>query len=170
VNAVIDDLKRLEHEGYHFEAADASLELLMRRAAGWEQHFFRVESMRVITDELPNGDFTTEATVKAWVPVGDDAQRYVFTAEGNGPVNAIDLALRSALGSAYPQVARVHLTDYKVRILDGATATGAVTRVLIDFSNGERSWTTIGVSGNIIEASWRALEEGLVYGLLHAPN
>jgi 2-isopropylmalate synthase len=165
LNNVTLDLKRLEHEGYHFEAADASLELLMRRATGWEQHYFRVESMRVITDELPNGSFTTEATVKVWV--GD--QRHVHTSEGNGPVNAIDLALRTALASAYPQLDRVHLTDYKVRILDGATATGAVTRVLIDFSNGDRSWTTIGVSGNIIEASWRALEDGLVYGMLHAP-
>jgi 2-isopropylmalate synthase len=168
VNQVIDDLKRLEHEGYHFEAADASLELLMRSASGWHQTFFRVESMRVITDELPNGDFTTEATVKAWVPGADGVeQRHVHTAEGNGPVNAIDTALRAALGQAYPQLGRVHLTDYKVRILDGATATGAVTRVLIDFSNGERNWTAIGVSANIIEASWRALEEGLVYGLLH---
>jgi 2-isopropylmalate synthase len=163
VNQVIDDLKRLEHEGFHFEAADASLELLMRRASGWEQTFFRVESMRVITDELPSGQFTTEATVKAWV--GD--VRHVHTAEGNGPVNAIDTALRAALGTAFPALDRVHLVDYKVRILDGATATGAVTRVLIDFTNGERSWTTIGVSTNIIEASWRALEEGLVYGLLH---
>ncbi|MGI9052187.1 MAG: citramalate synthase [Ilumatobacteraceae bacterium] len=163
VNTVIDDLKRLEHEGYHFEAADASLELLMRRAAGWEHDFFRVESMRVITDELPSGDFTTEATVKVWV--GDD--RRVSTAEGNGPVNAIDVALRTALGSAYPQLDRVHLTDYKVRILDGAGATGAVTRVLLDATDGRRDWTTIGVSTNIIEASWRALEESIVYGLLH---
>ncbi|MGD9999654.1 MAG: alpha-isopropylmalate synthase regulatory domain-containing protein, partial [Ilumatobacteraceae bacterium] len=171
VNQVIDDLKRLEHEGYHFEAADASLELLMRRAAGWEQGYFRVESMRVITDELPSGDFTTEATVKVWVPATgtDGAERRVHTAEGNGPVNAIDTALRAALVQAYPDLDRVHLTDYKVRILDGATATGAVTRVLIDFSNGERSWTTIGVSTNIIESSWRALEEGLVFGLLHPP-
>ena len=128
VNAVIDDLKRLEHEGYHFEAADASLELLMRRAAGWEQDFFKVESMRVITDELPASDFSTEATVKVWV--GDD--RRVSTAEGNGPVNAIDTALRTALADAYPQLDRVHLTDFKVRILDGAGATGAVTRVLLD--------------------------------------
>ncbi|MEY2754789.1 MAG: putative 2-isopropylmalate synthase [Actinomycetota bacterium] len=165
VNQVIDDLKRLEHEGYHFEAADASLELLMRRASGWVQEFFKVESMRVITDELPSGDFTTEATVKVWV--GDT--RHVHTAEGNGPVNAIDTALRASLMAAYPGLDRVHLTDYKVRILDGATATGAVTRVLIDFTDGERSWTTIGVSGNIIEASWRALEDGLVFGLLHAP-
>ena len=170
VNQVVDDLKRLEHEGFHFEAADASLELLMRRAAGWEQSFFRVESMRVITDELPNGEFTTEATVKVWIGAGDTATRHVHTAEGNGPVNAIDKALRTALGAAFPSLDKVHLTDYKVRILDGATATGAVTRVLIDFTNGKRSWTTIGVSGNIIEASWHALEEGLVYGLLHAPT
>jgi 2-isopropylmalate synthase len=164
VNTVIDDLKRLEHEGYHFEAADASLELLMRRATGWEQDWFKVESMRVITDELPGTDFTTEATVKVWV--GDE--RRVATAEGNGPVNAIDNAFRSALAGAYPQLDRVHLTDFKVRILDGAGATGAVTRVLLDASDGERDWTTIGVSGNIIEASWRALEESLVFGLLHA--
>jgi 2-isopropylmalate synthase len=164
VNQVIDDLKRLEHEGYHFEAADASLELLMRRASGWQQDAFRVESMRVITDEAADGRFTTEATVKVWV--GDD--RYVHTAEGNGPVNAIDTAFRAALVSRYPQLNKVHLTDYKVRILDGATATGAVTRVLIDATNGDRSWTTIGVSANIIEASWQALEESLIYGLLHA--
>jgi 2-isopropylmalate synthase len=164
VNQVIDDLKRLEHEGYHFEAADASLELLMRRAAGWHQEFFRVESMRVITDELSSGDFTTEATVKVWV--GD--QRHVHTSEGNGPVNAIDSALRAAVGVAYPHLSKVHLIDYKVRILDGATATGAVTRVLIDATDGDRVWTTIGVSANIIEASWRALEESLVFGLLHA--
>lgn len=164
VNQVIDDLKRLEHEGYHFEAADASLELLMRRASGWRQDAFRVESMRVITDETADGRFTTEATVKVWV--GDE--RYVHTAEGNGPVNAIDTAFRAALVSRYPQLDKVHLTDYKVRILDGATATGAVTRVLIDATNGDRSWTTIGVSANIIEASWQALEESLIYGLLHA--
>jgi len=164
INEVIDDLKRLEHEGFHFEAADASLELLMRKAAGWQHDFFKVESMRVITDELPNGEFTTEATVKMWI----GEQRYVNTTEGNGPVNAIDKAMRAALTEHYPALAKVHLTDYKVRILDGSTATGAVTRVLIDATNGDRSWTTIGVSPNIIEASWRALEELLVFGLLHA--
>jgi 2-isopropylmalate synthase len=164
INQVIDDLKRLEHEGYHFEAADASLELLMRRAAGWTHEAFNVESMRVITDESADGRFTTEATVKVWV--GDE--RHVHVSEGNGPVNAIDAALRAALLPHYPELAKVHLTDYKVRILDGATATGAVTRVLIDATNGDRSWTTIGVSTNIIEASWQALEESLVYGLLHS--
>ena len=163
INQVLDDLKRLEFEGYHFEAADASLELLMRRASGWDQSFFKVESMRVITDEAASGAFTTEATVKVWV----GEIRNVNTAEGNGPVNAIDTALREALKTSFPQLERVHLTDYKVRILDSGSATGAVTRVLIDATDGERTWTTIGVSANIIEASWRALEESLVYGLLH---
>jgi 2-isopropylmalate synthase len=167
INEVVDELKRLEHEGYHFEAADASLELLMRRAAGQVPEFFRVESMRVITDELPSGDFSTEATVKVWV--GDDgaAERRVWVSEGNGPVNAIDTALRQAVGTMLPQLADIHLTDYKVRILDGSSATGSTTRVLLSATDGERDWTTIGVSPNIIEASWRALEDSLVYGLLH---
>lgn len=166
VMQIIDDLKRLEHEGYHFEAADASFELLMRRSTGWEHDYFRVESMRVITDEVASGAFSTEATVKVWV--GDE--RYVFTAEGNGPVNAIDTALRRAVGEAYPHLANIHLTDYKVRILEGSGATGAITRVLLSATDGVRDWTTIGVSPNIIEASWRALEESVVYGLLHAPE
>lgn len=169
VMQIIDDLKRLEHEGYHFEAADASLELLMRRSAGWNHEFFRVESMRVITDEVETGEFNTEATVKVWVGPADAMERHVFTAEGNGPVNAIDTALRRAVQRAYPHLANIHLTDYKVRILDGGEATGAVTRVLLSATDGERDWTTIGVSPNIIEASWRALEDSVVYGLLHAP-
>jgi 2-isopropylmalate synthase len=169
INGVIDELKRLEHEGYHFEAADASLELLMRRSAGWQHDFFSVESLRVITDEIGDAPFSTEATVKVWVT----NDRSVSTAEGNGPVNAIDTALRRAIEPAYPQLGRIHLVDYKVRILDGGrdarAATGAVTRVLLSATNGEREWTTIGVSANIIEASWRALEESLVYGLLVTP-
>jgi 2-isopropylmalate synthase len=90
----------------------------------------------------------------------------IATAEGNGPVNALDSALRSALGDRYPALASVHLTDYKVRVLDTARGTGAVTRVLVDSTNGDRTWTTIGVSENIIEASWQALYDSLVYGLL----
>jgi 2-isopropylmalate synthase len=171
INQVVDDLKRLEHEGYHFEAADASLELLLRRAAGGVPEFFRVESMRVITDELPGGEFTTEATVKVWVgsdgPDGDDAERHICVAEGNGPINAIDTALRKALGNAVPRIAEIHLTDYKVRILDGGSASGATTRVLLSATDGRRDWTTIGVSPNIIEASWKALEDSVVFGLLH---
>jgi 2-isopropylmalate synthase len=163
IGHVIDELKRLEHEGYHFEAADASLELLMRRASGWDQDFFAVESMRVITDELPNGTFTTEATVKLHV----GGERVIATCEGNGPVNALDGALRKAILAKYPQLDRVHLTDYKVRVLDSSASTGAVVRVLIDSTDGDRSWSTIGVSENIIQASWQALADAIVYGLLH---
>ena len=163
---VVDTLKRLEHEGYHFEAADGSLELLMRRAAGWDQEFFEVESFRVTTDELPSGSFTTEATVKVHVA----GQRVIRTAEGNGPVNALDQALRLAIASCYPTLDRVHLTDYKVRVLDTEKGTGAVTRVLIDSTNGELSWSTIGVSENIIEASWLALFDSIVFGLLHTSD
>jgi 2-isopropylmalate synthase len=156
----------MEHDGYHFEVADASLELLMRRAAGWEQRWFDVESFRVITDDddpdRSPGGVTTEATLKVHV----DGRRTIATAEGNGPVNALDSALRAALGDRFPALGSVHLTDYKVRVLDTARGTGAVTRVLVDSTNGDRSWTTIGVSENIIEASWQALYDSLVYGLL----
>jgi 2-isopropylmalate synthase len=172
VNEVVDRLKHLEHEGYHFEVADASLELLMRRCAGWEQRWFQVESFRVITDDMspevaaggrPDG-VTTEATIK--VHVGDE--RIVAVAEGNGPVNALDRALREALGGRFPALASIHLTDYKVRVLDTDRGTGAITRVLLDTTDGEQTWTTIGVSENIIEASWQALSDSLVYGLLRA--
>ncbi len=168
LGAVVDKLKELEHAGYHFEVADASLELLMRRAAGWEQHWFEVESFRVITDDLAAvdtpGGVTTEATIK--VHLG--GERVIAAAEGNGPVNALDTALRKAIGSRYPALGNLHLTDYKVRVLDTAKGTGAVTRVLVDTTDGDRTWTTIGVSENIIEASWQALFDSLVYGLLRA--
>jgi 2-isopropylmalate synthase len=141
----------------------------MRRATGWEQSWFEVESLRVITDHhdpftasTPRIGVTTEATIK--VHVG--GERLIATAEGNGPVNALDTALRTALGDRHPALAHVHLTDYKVRVLDTARGTGAVTRVLVDSTDGERTWTTIGVGENIIEASWQALYDSLVYGLL----
>jgi 2-isopropylmalate synthase len=171
---VLDELKQLEHEGYHFEVADGSLELLLRRAAGWEPDFFSVESFRVITDHGPaavtldgSGSAgvspTTEATVK--VHVGRD--RMVATAEGNGPVNALDAALRQAIGPHFPALAGVHLVDYRVRVLDTGKGTGAVTRVLVDTADDERTWTTIGVSENIIEASWQALYDSIVFALVH---
>jgi 2-isopropylmalate synthase len=171
LNDLIDTLKRMEHDGYHFEVADASLELLMRRATGWEQRWFEVESFRVITDD--DDPFTVSAhglgvTTEATIKVHVDGVRVIATAEGNGPVNALDTALRSAVGDRYPALAAVHLTDYKVRVLDTAKGTGAVTRVLVDSTNGDRTWTTIGVSENIIEASWQALYDSLVYGLLVA--
>jgi 2-isopropylmalate synthase len=161
---VLDELKRLEHEGYHFEVADGSLELLLRRASGWEQSFFTVESYRVIADRLSGAGGTTEATVK--VHLGD--QRVVAVAEGNGPVNALDGALRRAMAEHYPELAGIHLTDYRVRVLDTGQGTGAVTRVLVDTSDGEVTWTTIGVSENIIDASWQALSDSIVYGLLRS--
>jgi 2-isopropylmalate synthase len=173
---VLDELKRLEHQGYHFEAADGSLELLMRRAAGWTQDFFQLESFRVIVERIPRpdqephssagtGDVLTEATIKIHV----DGERILATGEGNGPVNALDQALRKAIGARFPQLDRIHLTDFKVRVLDTEKGTGAVTRVLIDTTNGDRSWTTIGVGENIIEAAWKALVDSVVYGLLHTP-
>jgi 2-isopropylmalate synthase len=174
VGDVIDTLKKLEHEGYHFEAADASLELLMRGAAGWEQPFFRLESFSVDTDHRSGTnarlwndvavDVETSATVKVWV----DDTRHLAVGEGNGPVNALDAALRNALGDIYPALDRISLTDFKVRVLDTGKGTGAITRVLLDSTDGSREWTTIGVSENIIEASWQALVDSLVYGLLHA--
>ncbi len=162
-SGVVDKLKELEHRGYHFEVADGSLELLMRAATGWKQDYFTLESHRVITELREDGSFVTEATVK--VLVGD--RRVIATAEGNGPVNALDAALRQAIGPEFPQLAHVHLTDFKVRVLDTSKATAAVTRVLIDSTDGERTWTTIGVSENVIEASWSALEDSIVFGLLH---
>ena len=168
---VVEQLKRLEHEGYHFEVADGSLELLMRRATGWEPDWFHVESFRVITDDRSGiatltdetgATVTTEATVK----VLRGKQRVIATAEGNGPVNALDRALRKALNGSFPALERVHLTDYKVRVLDTQKGTGAVTRVLIDSTDGEQTWTTIGVNENIIEASWQALLDSIHFGLL----
>jgi 2-isopropylmalate synthase len=161
---VVERLKELEHAGYHFEVADGSLELLMRAATGWKQSFFRLESNRVVTDLREDGTFLTEARIKLFV--GDE--RIMDVAEGNGPVNALDAALRKALGPHHPELSRIHLTDYKVRVLESSLGTAAVTRVLIDSTDGERTWTTIGVSENVIEASWQALSDSIVFGLLHA--
>jgi 2-isopropylmalate synthase len=161
---VVDRLKELEHAGYHFEVADGSLELLMRAATGWKQSFYRLESNRVVTDLREDGTFLTEARIKLFV--GDE--RIMEVAEGNGPVNALDAALRKALGPRHPELARIHLTDFKVRVLDSVRGTAAVTRVLIDSTDGDRTWTTIGVSDNVIEASWEALSDSIVFGLLHA--
>ena len=165
VNQVIDDLKRLEHEGYHFEAADASLELLMRRAAGWQQELLPRREHARDHRRAGNGRLHDRGDGQG---VG---RRPAARAHGGGqrPGERDRLgAARRGRQRVPASVAEVHLTDYKVRILDGATATGAITRVLIDATDGDRTWTTIGVSPNIIEASWRALEESMVYGLLHA--
>ncbi|HXF56560.1 MAG TPA: citramalate synthase [Actinomycetota bacterium] len=156
-------VKEKEARGYTFEVADASLELLMRRANGWRQPFFEVESFRVTVDKRAGDGALAEATVKVRV----DGARHIATAEGHGPVGALDNALREALGRIYPQLADMVLTDYRVRVLDGKQGTAAVVRVLIDTTDGEKEWTTVGVSDNIIEASWEALVDSLLYGLLH---
>ncbi len=162
LDEVLGTLKALEHSGYHFEVADGSLELLLRRATGWQPGYFDLENFRVISDH--NGVASTEATVKVRVC----GERVIATAEGNGPVNALDSALRHAIGKYYPTLAHIHLIDYRVRVLDTKLGTGAVTRVLIDTTDGDVTWTTIGVSENIIEASWRALYDSIVYGLLRS--
>jgi 2-isopropylmalate synthase len=155
----VERLKEREHRGYQYEAADASFELLLRRESGAYAPLFRLESFRVITEKRADGRAETEATIKIWV----DGRRYVRTAEGNGPVNALDRALRDAITELHPHLAEIELTGYKVRILDEHHGTGAVTRVLLDSADGRRSWGTIGVSENIIEASWEALVESLEY-------
>jgi 2-isopropylmalate synthase len=165
-------VKDLESRGYTFEAADASFELLLRaEVEGHAPDLFEVESWRVIVDahgdSHTSGTATAEATVKAWV----GGERVVAVGEGNGPVNALDHALRSALAQAYPELTKLELIDYRVRIVDAAHGTDAVTRVLVETSDGETSWETVGVHANIIEASWEALLDAVTYGLLrHRPT
>jgi 2-isopropylmalate synthase len=149
----VERIKELEHRGYHLEAADASFELLLRKEAGEYEPLFRLESFRVVTEKRADGRVETEATIKLWI----GGQRYIRTAEGNGPVNALDRALRDAIVEEHPEIAEIELANFKVRILDEHHGTGAVTRVLLDTSRGSEAWGTIGVSENVIEASWEAL-------------
>jgi 2-isopropylmalate synthase len=159
---VLAEVKQLEHVGYQFEAADGSYELLVRRSLGWQQPFFELESFRAFVERRPDDQVVAEATVKVRV----DGARIVMTGEGNGPVNALDQALRMALRDFYPEIDQLRLTDYRVRVLDSSDGTGARVRVLIETSDGDRSWSTIGVHDNVIEASWEALVDGIVIGLL----
>ena len=161
VRNLLNTIKLKEAEGYSYEVADASLSLLLRTELGQKIDCFTLESFRVIVEAREDGQVKSEATIK--LLVGDE--RHVATGEGNGPVNALDAALRLAIQRFYPQVEQLELTDYKVRVLDASTGTGAVTRVLIETSDGESSWGTIGVSDNIIEASWDALVDAIAYGL-----
>ena len=160
---VLQRIKELESQGFQFEGADGSVELLIRRASPDYQPPFELLDFHVLVRNIHNGSMASEATVK--VRVGDKVMH--TAADGNGPVNALDAAVRKALVPSYPRLARVRLADYKVRILDGGAGTGAQTRVLIDSSDGHRSWSTVGCSANIIEASWQALADGLEYALLN---
>jgi 2-isopropylmalate synthase len=158
---VLNEIKTLEAQGFSFEAAEASVALMLRRQQpGYEQPFELIDFAVNVEHRRGRGIFA-EATVK--VRVGGEVQHTV--AEGNGPVNALDAALRKALVTHYPAIAGFHLADYKVRILDGDNGTAATTRVLIDTQNGARRWSTVGASPNIIEASWRALADAVEYGL-----
>ena len=157
IDRAIGELKEREHGGYHYEAARGSFDLLLRRAGGRYRPLFRLEGFRVTTEMREDGTVGTEATLRIWV----DGERHLTVAEGNGPVNALDRALRSALVEHYPDLADIELTGYRVRILDSDHGTGAGTRVLLDSAEGGRSWSTTGVSKNIIEASWEALVDSL---------
>jgi len=168
---VVERVKALEHAGYQFEAADGSFDLLIRKETGDYEPLFRLESWRVIAEKREDGRVQTEATIKIWV----DGERYVRTAEGNGPVNALDRALRDALVETHPHLRDIRLTNFKVRILDESKGTEAVTRVLLDASDGVDTWGAIGVSENVIESSWEALVDSLEAGMLprhagHAPS
>jgi 2-isopropylmalate synthase len=162
VTRITNRVKDLESRGYTFEAADASFELLLvEEVEGARPSYFDVESWRVITDSRPGAEAGSEATIKL---LAGNA-RIISTGEGNGPVNALDQSLREAIGQAYPEVAKFELIDYKVRILDQGHGTDAVTRVLIETSDGAGSWVTVGVGHNVIEASWEALVDAVTYGL-----
>lgn len=166
LSRVTEQVKEMEARGWSFEAADASFELLVRSELGEVPPTFTLESYRVLVEHREDGAVVSEATVK--MRVGE--QRVIATAEGNGPVNALDEALRSALMAHYPALSGFELADYKVRILEGSHGTGAVTRVLVETAEpGGREWTTVGVHENVVEASWHALVDALTYGLSRAP-
>ncbi len=162
---IVETIKDLEHQGYHFEGADGSFELLIKKSLGLYEQLFELVSFRLIVEKREeNGDPISEATIK--IKVGE---RVILTAaEGEGPVNALDNALRKALEKVYPELTNIKLSDYKVRIIDGNKGTAAKTRVLIESRDDRARWDTVGVSTNIIEASWRALVDSIEYGLLKA--
>jgi len=160
--SVVERVKELEHQGYHFEAADGSFELLVRELTGWVNPYFVLESFRVQSERRADESIVSEATVKLEVA----GERRVSVGEGVGPVHALDMALRGALRDDYPAVGDLRLTDYRVRVLDSKDGTSARVRVLLETADHRSSWGTIGVHENVIEASWEALADGIVVGLL----
>jgi 2-isopropylmalate synthase len=163
---LIQALKEKEHEGYQYEGAEASFELLLRESLGEQMNFFTLDYFKIWLSKLEQELMNTEAIIKLKVQ-----EQIVHTvAGGNGPVNALDNALRKALVPFYPEISNMHLSDYKVRVLDESGATAAKVRVLIESTNGNQKWTTVGVSENIIEASWQALSDSIRYLLLHAKD
>ncbi len=160
---IVQELKKLENEGYQFEAAEASFELLVKQMTNQAPDFFKLEGFRVIMEQNANGESRSEATIK--VRVNDQIE--LSAAEGNGPVHALDAALRRALCEFYPEISSMQLQDYKVRVLNEKDGTEAKVRVLIDSAKDGESWGTVGVSENIIDASWKALSEGIIYFLMN---
>ena len=158
-------LKTLENEGYQFEAAEASFELLMREVLGERPSYFQLKGFQVTCQRQAYGEASTTQSL-ATIKVAVDGEDILAAAEGNGPVAALDTALRKALLTFYPSMTNFHLADYKVRIIDSGAGTAAKTRVLVESSNGTLRWSTLGVSTNIIEASYQAVTEGLEYGLM----
>ncbi len=158
---IVEEIKRLEDQGYRFEAAEGSLELLIKKVTGQFDEPFRLESLRVSIEKNRSGPSTSQATIK--ISVGDDYE--ITAAEGDGPVNALDNALRKALTKFYPEVAEMGLVDFKVRVIDGSDGTAAKVRVQIESRDSKEIWTTVGVSENIIEASWQALVDSVQYKL-----
>ena len=162
VREILDEIKKLEHLGYAFEGADASFELLLRRKLRKYRSFFELEGFRTIVEKRKDGRTLAEATVRVII----DGKEYFTAAEGDGPVNALDNALRKAIELKYPEIKNMKLADYKVRVLNGERGTAAKVRVLIESRDEEEAWGTVGVSENIIEASWQALIESIEYKLL----
>jgi 2-isopropylmalate synthase len=158
---IVMEIKRMEDQGYQFDAAEGSLELLMKKTTGQFQEPFSLISLRVINEKDKDGQTTSQATIKISV----DKEEEITAAEGNGPVNAIDNALRKALRKFYPKVSEMRLVDFKVRVLEGSAGTGAKVRVLIESRDGKDIWNTVGVSENIIEASWQALVDSIYFKL-----
>jgi len=162
VRSILSQLKHLEHAGFQFEGAEASFELLVRRTMGQLHPAFTLRGLRVMVEKGPRGEAVAEASIR--VAVGDQEEH--TAAEGNGPVHALDRALRKALERFYPKIRNVRLVDYKVRVLNADAATAAKVRVLIQSTDGTRTWGTVGVSENVVEASWQALVDSLEYVLL----
>lgn len=160
---VVDEIKELEHYGYYYEDAEGSFELLVKKHTGEIKKLFELERFKIsIHKDSDDKEARSEAMIK--IRVGDETE--ISAAEGNGPVNAMDRALRKALERFYPQLKDIHLTDYKVRVLDSQNATAAKVRVLIETKNGHSSWNTVGVSSDVVEASWKALVDSVTYHLL----
>jgi 2-isopropylmalate synthase len=158
---VLQEVKKLESEGWEFEGAEASFKLLVQKVLGEQKQLFELQGARTINEKRGEGDWVTEATLKIAV----DGEEKHTAAEGDGPVHALDNALRKALLGFYPEMSKIHLTDFKVRVINTREGTAAKVRVLLESTDGDETWSTVGVSSNIIEASWLALSQAIEYGL-----